>query len=87
MALFNVVEGAFVILVRKGVYRQAKVFLRDGEVYAGWGGGFVRLTAGGGTTVPTVSWREFDLPAGYRLGVGNRKAPLIEAQAMKQIDA
>lgn len=87
MPLFNVVEGAAVVLVSRGVYRQAKVFLRDGEVYAGWGSGFVRLTADGGTTVPTVSWREFDLPAGYRLGAGNRKAPLIEANSTKQIDA
>lgn len=85
MSLFNVVEGAVVVLVSRGVYRQAKVFLRDGEVYAGWGGGFVRLTANGGTTVPTVSWREFDLPATYRLGIGSRGVPALEY--VKQIDA
>jgi hypothetical protein len=36
------------------VYRQAKVFQRDGKLYAQYGGGFVGLRRDGGTTVPTI---------------------------------
>lgn len=63
MALFHVVDDAFVILRSKGVYRQAKVFKRGDGVYAGCGAGFIRLMRHqNGTSVPTVSWDEIVAP-------------------------
>jgi hypothetical protein len=59
MGLFHQIDDAFVILCSRGVYRQAKVFQRDGDVYAGYGNGFVRLYASSnGTSVPHVSWMD-----------------------------
>lgn len=57
MALFHQIDDAFVILYSRGVYRQAKVFQRGGDIYAGYGSGFVRLSTGG-TSVPNISWMD-----------------------------
>lgn len=56
-ALFHVIEDSFVILVgKRGVYRQVKLYRRGGDLYAGASGGFVRLMAGGGTSAPDTRW-------------------------------
>lgn len=60
MALFSIVEDAQVILFSKGVYRQVKVYERDGKFYAAQGSGFIRLSRGGQTTVPSIRWQETD---------------------------
>ena len=62
MDLFTVIEEAFVLVSRKGVYRQAKVYRRGDKLYAGHGAGLVRLCAHGTTTVPDVKWLEIDGP-------------------------
>ncbi len=54
MALFHVVDDAFAILRSKGVYRQAKVYSREGRLYAAHGAGYIGLTTHG-TTVPSTS--------------------------------
>ena len=54
--LFHEIPDAQVVLRTKGVFRQAKAFRRNDEVYAAWGAGFIRLLRHGGTTVPTVHW-------------------------------
>lgn len=61
MERFHIVEDAAVILRTKGVFRQAKVYLRGGGIYASIGGGYVRLYKGGGTGVPHISWDDIDL--------------------------
>lgn len=61
MDRFHVVDDAAVILRSRGVYRQVKVYLRAGAVYAGAGAGVVRLYKGGGTSVPNISWDDIDL--------------------------
>ncbi|HRL05097.1 MAG TPA: hypothetical protein PL098_00120 [Brevundimonas diminuta] len=76
--LFHEIPEAQVVLRCKGVYRQAKLFHRDGHVYAAWGSGFVRLLSGSGTTVPSVSWHEGDTlaaPRALELNAASRKAP------------
>lgn len=60
--LFHIVDDAAVILRAKGVYRQAKVYVRMGELYAGWGSGFIGLRREKGTTLPNVSWETLDAP-------------------------
>ena len=54
--LFHEIPDAQVVLRSKGVYRQAKLFRRGGDIYAAWGSGYIRLLKHSGTTVPAVSW-------------------------------
>lgn len=54
--LFHIVEDCFVVTRSKGLFRQAKVFRRGDQLFAGVGAGFVRLIAGGYTTIPAMSW-------------------------------
>jgi hypothetical protein len=61
MDRFHIIEEAAVILRTKGVWKQAKVYIRGQAIYAGAGGGFVRLYKGGGTSTPNVSWDDIDL--------------------------
>lgn len=60
MQRFHVIDDAAVILRSSGVYRQAKVYSRGVELYAGHAGGFIGLMGNGGTTRPNVSWVDLD---------------------------
>ena len=62
MKRFHVIDDAAVVLRSKGVFRQAKVYRRGEDLYAGFGNGFVRLLGNGGTSCPNVSWEETDAP-------------------------
>lgn len=84
MQRFHIIDDAAVILRSKGVYRQAKVYRRGDDVYAGWSNGFIRLLRGSATTHPSVSWDSIeadgvvwsgpkDQPA-YALGAANVQA-------------
>ena len=61
MNRFHIIDEAAVILRTRGVWKQSKVYLRGKAVYAGTGGGFIRLYKDGGTSVPAVSWDDIDL--------------------------
>lgn len=61
MNRFHKIEEAAVILKgKKGIFRQANVYHRGEHVFAGYGGGFVRLISGGSTTNPDVSWIDLE---------------------------
>jgi hypothetical protein len=61
--LFHIIDDGVAILRVKGrVYRQAKIYHRGEDVFAGYGGGYVRLTRGGWTTMPDVSCIEVEGP-------------------------
>lgn len=60
MMRFHVIDDAAVILRSRGVYRQTKVYRRGDALYAGYGGGFLRLCGNSGTSRPDVSWDEID---------------------------
>jgi len=60
MNRFHIIDDATVILRNRGVYRQAKVYRRGADVYAGWGAGFIRLLAYSATTAPNVSWDDIE---------------------------
>ena len=62
--LFHVIDDAHVVLCSRGVYRQAKLYRRGRELFAGWGSGYVRLLSASGTTAPAVSWRDIVAPDG-----------------------
>lgn len=76
--LFHEIPDALVVLVSNGIYHQAKLYRRGAGVYAAKGAGFVRLTAGGGTTAPKVGWQKGDTafaPRGLAMNYGERGAP------------
>ncbi|WRH62065.1 MAG: hypothetical protein RSE12_17085 [Fuscovulum sp.] len=60
MPFMTIIEGGVSLLYCNGVFRQANLYHRNGDVYAKWGAGFVRLGAGGATSHPNVKWREVD---------------------------
>jgi hypothetical protein len=81
--LFHIVDDAFVILRCRGVFRQARVYLREGFLYAGWAGDFVRLSKGG-TSRPDVLRDEIDVPFKYTFDALEKMkidGPLIEGKA------
>ncbi len=80
MALFHVVDDAQVVLRSKGVYRQVKLFARDGKLYAQQGSGFIGLRREGGTTCPSVSWEEID---GVEFAVGHLGALVSSERVAK----
>lgn len=60
--MFHLVADAVVILRgRNGVYKQAKVYSRNGYLYAGSNGGYVMLKKTG-TSHPDLLWDEITLP-------------------------
>lgn len=60
---FHLIEAGVVILRSKGVFRQAKVYHRKRYIYAGVGGGFVRLEKhNNGTSQPGISYEDLFLP-------------------------
>lgn len=60
MGLFHIIEDAVAILRSKGVFKQVKLFARGKDVYAQWGGGFIKLHGRSGTSLPNVSWEEIE---------------------------
>lgn len=60
MTPFQEITDGLAILLRKGIYSQVPLFKRNDNVYAKVGSGFIRLYKHGGTSVPTISWKDFD---------------------------
>jgi hypothetical protein len=66
--MFFIVSGASVVLYRKGVYQ------REGhdDIYVGWGSGYIRIAAEGGTSNPDVRYEDLTLPFTPAKGSFNR---------------
>lgn len=64
MELFHIIdEGAAILKLKGGVYKQAKIYRRGDQVFAEAGSNtFIRLVRGGGTTKPAVTWLEVEGP-------------------------
>lgn len=65
MQLFTIIDDATAIIRQaNGVYKQAKVYHRDGRVFVGHAGGFIRVTAkfheAWGTSNPNVKVEALD---------------------------
>lgn len=73
---FKKVEGT-VVLCTGGVYSVRDIYARSGSdrVYAGFGGGYVRLGPPGFTSKCGTSWADLESPEG-RLGVSPTKEPI-----------
>lgn len=83
MSLFTVVNDAFVITRSKGVFRQSKVYHRDGLLYAGYGNGFVQLRRDNATSLPNMTWDYIEgvawqVQRGYASQLTMHVAPVIE---------
>lgn len=76
MELFHVIDDGVVHLRSKGLYRQAKVYRRGRDVFAGFGGGFVRLIGHKGTSKPDVSWDALEAKG---VELGNNGTPFFKA--------
>lgn len=64
--LFHEIEEGVVILRQNGKYTQSRLYVRDGYLYAAVGKAFVKLHQYmKGTSCPSVSWEEYELPPGY----------------------
>lgn len=79
--LFHQVDDVQVILYRKGVYTQAKVYSRliEGRryLYAAIGNGFVRLLGATGTSSPYVSWTDLHAPQDCKIEYNNLGRPFL----------
>lgn len=74
MKLFHVIDDAQVILRSRGVYKQAKLYRRGDEIFAGANGGFIRMMGSHGTSVPSVSWLDiYGVKLEDNAGVGGLK--------------
>lgn len=66
--LFSAIDDKQTVVrnVKNGVFKQANLYERGGELYAGMLGGFVRLMKDGRTSNPNVLWEDiecsFDAP-------------------------
>jgi hypothetical protein len=55
--LFHAIDKQAVIRnVKSGVYKQVGLYERDGELFAGTCGGFIRLMLDGRTSSPNTKW-------------------------------
>jgi hypothetical protein len=52
--MFKKLEGDTAILAQKGVFKQVDLYEWRGDLFAKWGGGYIRLTVTGGTSIPDV---------------------------------
>lgn len=55
MERFHIIEDGAAILRSRGNFRQSKIYSRGSDVYASWGGGYIKLLGGGGTSNPNVA--------------------------------
>ena len=58
LALFDEIDGDFVLIINSGTYVQAPMARRGKELYAKLGIGFIRLKAHGQTSKAKVFWKE-----------------------------
>lgn len=75
---FHIIEGASVVLRSKGLFRQAKVFHLQGELFAEFNRAFIKLSGKQDTSAPSVTYQNLDVPfKPERDGVfGSVRAPL-----------
>ena len=63
MELFHLIEEGVAILRAKGrIFKQTKIYRRGEDVFAPWGGGFIKLSRGGGTALPDLTVIEIEGP-------------------------
>lgn len=61
MSRFKEIKDKSVVLLSRGVYREVSLFKRDGQVYAKYGAGYIRLYVRAATSVSSVTWYDINL--------------------------
>lgn len=79
MNRFHLIDDGAAILRHRGVWKQANVYRRGTHVFAGFGGGFIRLLRGSATSNPNVSWD--DIEADGVVWPGPSTEPLWDGEA------
>ena len=79
MLKFHIIEDGAVILRSRGVFKQAKLYRRGRELYAGYGGGFVRLYKDG-TSVPALQMLDLDAAGAKTVLDAHGRWWLVEGQ-------
>jgi len=57
---FKLIDGDTVILRSKGVFTVNDVYVRQNELFAKRGSGFIRLKGNNATSVPGVMWEQIE---------------------------
>lgn len=70
MDRFHEMQDGAAIIASKGVYKQVKLFTRGDELYAQYGGGFIRLYEKG-TSLPNVRLEGLDVTSRFKLRVAD----------------
>lgn len=61
--MFALIEDGYVLLRKGGVFKPAKVYVRNGYLYANYSGGFVRLSKNeGATSCRDLLYEDLQLP-------------------------
>lgn len=63
--MFKTIEGSFVVLCSRGLYKQVAIAQRGQELYAKLGSGYARLMHSQHTSLDNTKWIELSLPDGY----------------------
>jgi len=75
MELFHKIDDAVVILRTRGLFKQTDVYRRGRDVFAKVGGGYIRLLAYGGTTIPATQWQDVEGPGIHLMGSDRQRLP------------
>lgn len=84
MHFINKIEGATAWLKNNGVFRQVDLYRRGDNIYAAYGGGYVRLSISGATSHPKVTWVEAD-PGEAHLELRDGRMPRFIADEIKVV--
>lgn len=81
MLHFEPIEDSLVLLVRNGVFIESKLFVRNTQVFAKLGSGYIRLHPMGTTSVNKIYWKELhsNLGGAVQSGPELRWVPMLEA--------
>lgn len=75
MNFISKIDNAFAWMKRGGVYQQAELYRRGEQIFAKFGGGYVRLSASGATSAPRIIWQEIDTGANDQIVLRDGHAP------------
>jgi hypothetical protein len=61
--LFSSIDDKQAVIrnTKNGVFKQAKLYERKGEIYAAASGGFIRLMSDGRTSHPNMKWDDIEV--------------------------
>lgn len=69
--LFSAIDDKQAVIrnTKNGVFKQAKLYERGGEIYAAFSGGFIRLMNEGRTSHPNVKWDDIEVNYEVKPGI------------------